>query len=65
MVVSCKVGDLMTIIFSSAIIQLLQSVLTWIHCLPGHYVPQLAYLIVQSKAKINLKGIAVSITSMY
>ncbi|XP_019162098.1 PREDICTED: serine carboxypeptidase-like 45 [Ipomoea nil] len=25
----------------------------------GHYVPQLAYLIVQSKAKINLKGIAI------
>nr|GMC88607.1 serine carboxypeptidase-like 45 [Ipomoea batatas] len=26
----------------------------------GHYVPQLAHLIVQSKAKINLKGIAVN-----
>lgn len=28
--------------------------------LSGHYVPQLAQLIVQSNAKINLKGIAVS-----
>lgn len=28
--------------------------------LVGHYVPQLAQLIVKTKAKINLKGIAVS-----
>ena len=27
---------------------------------PGHYVPQLAQLIVQSKVKFNLKGVAVS-----
>jgi len=26
----------------------------------GHYVPQLAQLIVQTKSKFNLKGIAVS-----
>ena len=31
----------------------------------GHYVPQLAHLIIQSKVKFNLKGIAVSITWRY
>jgi len=30
------------------------------HLFVGHYVPQLAQLIVQTKTKFNLKGIAVS-----
>jgi len=34
-------------------------------CFAGHYAPQLAQLIVQTKTNINLKGIAVSTKGIY